>query len=209
MTTRLAIAVLLVAATAGVTGAARTPTVQPPVLVGALPMTMGAWRGAEAGVLDDETLRILAADAYVNRSYSTAAAGAPVGMYAAYYAQQKPGVSIHSPLHCLPGTGWEPIDVTTRSIQAADGSTNDVRRLVVRKNRERAVVLYWYAIHGRTVGSEIASKLWLLHDSVRFQRSDAALIRVSVPVTESIDAAEQHGVSFVRTLLPYVSHLWS
>src|ERR671932_152695 len=67
-----------------------------------------------AAPFDEETERVLAADRYVNRTY--AAAGAPVGLYVAYYARQRPTVSIHSPLHCLPGTGWEPLAVTTLDI---------------------------------------------------------------------------------------------
>jgi EpsI family protein len=144
----------------------------------------------------------------VNRTYEDGRQQ-PIGLYVAYYAQQRPGVSIHSPLHCLPGTGWEPMDVTTRSIDDPSGTSGSLRRLVVRKARERAVVLYWYAVHGRTVGSEVVSKAWLLHDSVLMGRSDAALVRIVVPVTGSVETAEQEGLTFVRGLLPHVTRLWS
>jgi EpsI family protein len=203
MRARVLIALALVAGAVVLTHGARGTSPMSAIQLDALPLAMGAWRGADAGGLDEETRRILAADTYVNRSY-VGEASSPIGMYAAYYAQQKPGVSIHSPLHCLPGTGWEPLNVATRTL---DGQS--VRRLVVRKERERQVVLYWYAVHGRTVGNEVASKLWLLHDSLRFGRSDAALIRVSIPVADSVDAAERSGLAFARALLPYVSNLWS
>src|SRR5262249_56921951 len=144
----------------------------------------------------------------VNRTYESRGES-PVGLYVAYYAQQRPGVSIHSPLHCLPGNGWEPVDVATRDVESADGTTASVRRMVVRKARERSVVLYCYAVHGRMLGNEILSKAWLLHDSLRFHRSDAALVRVVVPVSGSVDAAEREGIAFTRALLPYVVRLWS
>lgn len=193
------VAIALIAATVGLAQAARRSPAAGAVAIDTLPLSIGPWRGSEAGALDEETQRILAADAYLNRTY-VSEAGQPIGLYAAYYAQQRPGVSIHSPLHCLPGTGWEPIDVA---------SLDGFRRLIVRKDRQEAVVLYWYAIHGRTVGRELQSKAWLLHDSIRFGRSDAALIRVVVPVTDSIETAERNGLAFARTLLPSLSHLWS
>ena len=116
-------------------------------------------------------------------------------------------MSLHSPLNCLPGTGWETLDVSTRDI-----GPGEARRLVVRKNRERAVVLYWYAIHGRVLASEAVSKAWLLHDSVRYRRSDAALVRIVVPVADrqgTTEAAEQRALAFARAVLPRLSLLWS
>ncbi len=174
----------------------------------ALPMTIEAWHGSEAEPLDAETARILAADASLNRTYASAS-HTPVGFYAAYYAQQRPGVSIHSPLHCLPGTGWEPLDVSARTLENRDGSTVSIRRMIVRKQGDQALVFYWYAIHGRVVGDELHSKFWLLHDSLRYGRSDAALIRLSVPVTDSVESAEGDALAFGRALLPTLSHLWS
>lgn len=204
---RLASAFVLVALTAVVAQAPRLRAVAPAIALDSLPLTFDAWRGRDADPLDQETVRILAADSYLNRSYE--AAGAPVGLYLAYYAQQRPGVSIHSPLHCLPGTGWEPLEVVTRTLDRPDGSPGDLRRLLVRKGRDRAVVLYWYAVHGRMIGSELASKAWLLHDSLRFNRSDAALVRIVVPVGDSVDAAEREGLAFARSLLPHLAVLWS
>jgi EpsI family protein len=201
--TRAVAVVLLVACTGALAAAARRPgaVVQPQL--GALPYQVDAWSGRDAGGLDPETVRILAADAYLNRTYA-GESSAPVGLYIAYYGQPKPGVSIHSPLHCLPGTGWEPLDVKT-----LDLGPGHARRLVVRKNRDRAVVLYWYAIHGRVLASEAISKAWLLHDSVRLGRSDAALVRIVVPVASTTDAAERQALAFARDVLPYLSQLWS
>jgi len=174
----------------------------------ALPYQVDAWTGRDGAALDAETVRILAADSYLNRSY-TNGASVPVGLYVAYYGQPKPGVSIHSPLHCLPGTGWEPLGVHTVDLRAGGRAIGAMRSLVVRKDRERALVLYSYAVHDRMIASEVRSKLWLLHDAVRFGRSDASLLRIVVPVGTSIDAAEQRGLAFTRDLLPYVARLWS
>jgi len=131
-----------------------------------------------------------------------------LGLYIAYYREQRPGVGVHSPLHCLPGTGWEPEDARTVDI-AGGATTARMKRLIVRKNLDRAVVLYTYSLHGRLIASELFSKFWLLNERIRHGRGDAALVRIVVPVTEAVEAAEQQGVRFTRDLLAYVSQLWS
>jgi EpsI family protein len=175
--------------------------------LGELPYTIQTWKGAEGPPLDAETLRILAADAVLNRVYTAGDDGTPVGLYIAYYARQRPGVSIHSPLHCLPGTGWEVLDVGTTSLVVAGAASGTVRRMIVRKGRRRALVLYWYSLHGRIIANEITSKLTLLADSVRLHRSDAALVRIVVPAGDSVDAANEHGLAFARDLAPRLAHL--
>jgi len=205
---RLLVALLLVAATGAVARAMRHVDI-PHARLSVMPYDVEAWNGRDAEPLDADTVRILAADEYLNRNYSDAAS-APVNLYIAYYGQQRPGVSIHSPLHCLPGTGWEPQDVATVNLQPGDAASGRLRRLIVRKNRDRSVVLYWYAIHGRTLASEVVSKAWLLHDAVLLHRSDAALVRIVVPIAANdAAAAEQHGLAFARAVLPYLAHLWS
>ncbi|HZP47484.1 MAG TPA: EpsI family protein [Vicinamibacterales bacterium] len=197
----LVVAALLVA-TSAFTASRTTPPPKPAAL-DALPFAIGGWRGTAAPPLDAATRRELAADAYVTRTY-TAAGAPPVGLYVAYYAQQRPNVSIHSPLHCLPGTGWEPLDVSTVDLTAT-GAPVAARRMLVRKNLDRAVVYYWYVIHGRVVANEIASKWYLLRDSLFAGRSDAALVRVSVPVLASVDAADREAATFARALLPHAT----
>jgi EpsI family protein len=202
-----AVVVLLLVALAGVLAtAARTPTAAIGAHLDALPYQIAEWTGRDAERFDAETVSILGADSYLHRTYGDGSQP-PVGLYIGYYARQKPGVSVHSPLHCLPGTGWEALDVAT-----VDVGPGEARRMVVRRNRDRAVVLYWYAVHGRMLASETASKAWLVHDSIRLRRSDAALVRIVVPVTSrdgSTVAAERQAIAFARDVLPYLSNLWS
>jgi EpsI family protein len=201
---RPAILLALFVVTAVIAHASRSAAVAP-IATSTFPRSIGAWQAAADVPVDEDTARQLGADAYINRSYAGAGT-APIGLYIAYYSSQRPGVSIHSPLHCLPGTGWEPLSVGTVDVAGPDGSAGRVRRMIVRKNLDRAVVLYWYDVHGRMVASELASKLFLLADSVRLHRSDAALVRVAVPVTQSPERAEQQALAFVRDLVPQVTH---
>ena len=196
----IVVAVALLATSAFTTD--RTTPAPRPAALDALPPAIDGWHGTDAPGLDAATRRALAADAYVTRTYTTAGA-APVGLYIAYYAQQRPNVSIHSPLHCLPGTGWEPLEVST--VDLSTDSALYARRLLVRKNLDRDVVLYWYAIHGRNVAGEFASRFWLLRDSLLSGRSDAALVRVTAPVQSSVAAADDAADAFARALAPHVT----
>ena len=65
------------------------------------------------------------------------------------------------------------------------------------------MVLYWYQSQRRVVASEYAAKFWLVMDSIRYHRSDTALVRVTIPVANNdADAATRIGVSFVQTVFP-------
>jgi EpsI family protein len=191
----LVASMLMVAA--GVVAAARPSADERPDVA---PLTIGAWTGVDQPPLDAETERILGADAYIDREY-TAPGRAAVGLYVAYYAQQRPGASIHSPLHCLPGTGWEPTDVTTLTVERPDGTLGTVRRMIVRKHLDQALVLYWYAIHGRMLANEFASKAWLIRDGIALGRSDASLVRIVVPIRGSADAAQRDALAFAGALI--------
>jgi len=201
--------VAMIALTSVLAQAARTRGPRIHEQLSSLPLDLGTWTGSEAPPFDEETVKVLGADAYLTRSY-TGSSGTPVDLYIAYYGSQQPGASIHSPLHCLPGTGWEPLDISSVQVAQADGVPGQARRLLVRKNADRALVIYWYAVHGRMIASEIASKAWLLRDSLFLQRSDAALVRIVVPVQgTAVDAAQREGLAFAHDVLPYLPHLWS
>jgi EpsI family protein len=203
---RVAIVVLVLLAAGLSTRPAATPGVAADSGLSRIPYELAGWRGEDAPPPDAETRRALAADEILTRTYVRPDV-ATVGLYVAYYAQQRPGVSVHSPLHCLPGTGWEPLEVTTIPLSDDGGAAAQARRMVVRKQRERALVLYWYSVGGRTIASELSSKVALLSDALRFRRGDASLIRVVVPLSGEDDAAERSATAFARDLLPFAQQL--
>jgi hypothetical protein len=56
------------------------------------------------------------------------------------------------------------------------------------------------------VASEYWSKLFLIRDAVRLNRTDAALVRVIVPIAANADdaerVAERQGDDFVKVIFP-------
>ena len=200
---RLTIACLLVAATCAVAARAHAPAEGARVVESRIPLTLADWQGVEAGALDAETEQALGADLVVNRTYRSRD-GVETGLYVAYYAQQRPGVSIHSPLHCLPGTGWDVMSNEVVSLGLPDGRTGAVRRLVAQKASTRVMILYWYDIQGRVIANDLASRLYLLNGRIRSGRNDAALVRLVIPADHSLPEAQDRGMAFARALLPYL-----
>ena len=78
-----------------------------------------------------------------------------------------------------------------------------VNRYIVSKGDEKSAVLYWYQTPHRVIADEYDAKFWLVADSVRYHRSDTALVRIVVPVQRDQDEkAVGLGVKFVQAVYP-------
>ena len=78
------------------------------------PTALGQWQSGGDAPMDAQTLAVLGVNDYLSRTYAGPAQG--VGLYVGYWASQRQGDSIHSPLNCLPGAGWEPLSNSTLEI---------------------------------------------------------------------------------------------
>jgi len=153
------------------------------------PLQVGEWQRLRSDtMLDDATMAVLRASDYVLRDYRTAD-GRLANFYVGYYASQREGASYHSPLNCLPGSGWTLSEPGKVMISAPDGSQFAANKYIIDNGASRSLMLYWYQGRGRKVASEYWGKVYTVIDSVRLRRSDGAMVRVTVPVGESEDAA--------------------
>jgi EpsI family protein len=172
------------------------------------PMQLDQWRGAPVPPLDPKVVAVLGADDYLMRTYS-APGGAIVGLYVGYWQSQRQGDTIHSPLNCLPGAGWEPLSQSVVQLpdpRSPGGAALPVNRVVIQKGLERQMVLYWYQSHGRIVASEYWGKLYLVADAMRFNRTDGSIVRVIAPISnhtpEAEATADATARDFAAALLP-------
>jgi EpsI family protein len=179
---------------------ASADAVPPAAGLASLPLSMDGWHGVDRGPLDPQTEQVLQADSYLMRSYRRGAAD--VGLFVAYYATQRAGHTIHSPLNCLPGSGWDPVVRRRESLAVAPGVVLDVNRVVVQQGTNEQLVYYWYQSRGRSVASEYRAKFLLIRDSVALHRSDGALVRVTTPIGASEQASADEAASFARALYP-------
>jgi EpsI family protein len=172
------------------------------------PGEIGDWRGVENPPLSQDVRDQLRADDYLTRTYS-AGEHDVVGLYVGYWASQRQGDAIHSPLNCLPGAGWEYVakqPLTFPDPRQPGGPTATINRDVVQKGLDQMLVLYWYQSHSRIVASEYWSKFYLVKDAVRLNRTDGAIVRVMTPIAGTSPGAstqaEQRAMRFVNLLLP-------
>ena len=207
---RLAIvAVMLLAGTGVLARSSRTEVIPIRTSLATFPMRMDDWQGRAGENFDAKILSILGVDEYLNRAYAQPKQP-PIGLYVGYYESQRQGDTIHSPLNCLPGAGWEPVSKGSIAIPVRTSLANraerviKVNRYLIQKGADRQLVLYWYQSHGRVIANEYASKVHMVLDAMRTNRTDAALIRVITPVVEKegLVVAEERAVRFVQALFP-------
>jgi len=154
------------------------------------PARLGSWEqlGPELR-FDDETETILRADDYLARNFISQ--GHTVSLYIGYYSTQRNGATYHSPLNCLPGSGWVMDSGGDINVTRPDGLSFKANRYVIQKGNERALVIYWYQGRGRSVANEYWDKMYTVLDSVARRRSDGALVRVIAPIETSTEDAEK------------------
>ena len=158
------------------------------------PTKIGSWQQSGSDIrFDDETEKVLRADDYLSRNFVSN--GRTASFYVGYYATQRNGATYHSPLNCLPGSGWVMSDPARITITPMGGGAPfEANRFVVANGRDRALMIYWYQGRGRAVASEYWGKIYTVLDSVRRRRSDGAMVRVMVPVGNSQEEAQKTAV---------------
>lgn len=165
------------------------------------PAQYGDWRLAQEGVIEQETLDVLRADDVVTRAYAESGTGRFANLFVAYFRTQRTGQAPHSPKNCLPGSGWAPSTSDVISIPVGGQEIPlQVNRFIVQRGEEKSVVVYWYQTPKRVIASEFEAKYYLVLDSIRYRRSDTALIRVVTPVVNGDeDAATKTAIRFVQS----------
>jgi len=157
------------------------------------PQQIGSWRQQGGDVrFDAETEKVLRADDYVSRNFESD--GRIASLYVGYYATQRNGATYHSPLNCLPGSGWVMNDGGRITITPVSAPAFEANRFMIQNGNDRAVMIYWYQGRGSAVASEYWAKVYTVLDSVRRRRSDGALVRVMTPIGNSPAEAEKTAV---------------
>jgi exosortase D (VPLPA-CTERM-specific) len=167
------------------------------------PVTIGEWQG-RTSMLDPEIEHGLGLEDYILSDYAKLD-GKTVNLYVAYYATQRKGESPHSPLVCIPGSGWSIANLERTSFGI--GAEHPLNRAIIERNGSKQLVYYWYEERGRRIASEYWSKWYLLFDAVTKDRSDGALVRLITPVLpgEPERDADDRLQSFMQDLLPNLS----
>jgi EpsI family protein len=126
-----------------------------------------------------------------------------VDLFIGYFSGASADGGIHSPKHCLPGSGWSELSSERAAMRAGDDTLRLVRA-VYGMGQSRTLLLYWFQMRDKTINDEYSLKLNEVANSVLYRRRDESFVRVSVPVRGDADAAREAGEGFVRDFYPLI-----
>jgi EpsI family protein len=202
---RFIAAALLITTTAIFLRAHTQNEVFPPRLpLKSFPQQLGPWTGTDVAI-DKDVLQVLGPGDFLLRVYKNPEKpNSYVDLFVAYFRSQRTGDTIHSPKNCLPGAGWAPVESGRVTLSMPGHAPFPANRYVIAKGDSKQVVLYWYWAHDRGVASEYWAKYYLVADSIKMNRSDGSLVRITTTLEpgETADAAEQRLLPFVSDVVP-------
>jgi EpsI family protein len=201
---RFLVAAVLILGTAWLLHARETFEVIPPHQpLAEFPAQIGSWSGVDVPI-DNETREVLGSGEFLLRHYSGADAEPNIDLFIAYFPSQRTGDTLHSPKNCLPGSGWSELSKDHTTLSLPDGTYFPANKYVIAKGSEHQLVLYWYLSQGQAQASEYSNKVTMVLNSMRKNRSDGSLIRISTPLEpgETDEAALQRLTPFVDAVIP-------
>lgn len=143
------------------------------------PREIGGWKMLSEERFDAPTLAVLRPTDYLSRTYIDRD-NSRVRLYIGYHGGGAGSGEIHSPKHCLPGSGW--YEISSEPLQVdLGGKKMSIVRAVYQKGAQRELFFYWFQVQDQTIRSEYVLKLAQVTSSLWSRRRDAAFIRISVP----------------------------
>ncbi len=139
---------------------------------------------------------------YLSRRYRSSQ-GQMVDLYVGYHSGGKDSGPIHSPKHCLPGSGWHPVSSTNMAVETEAGPVHLVQAMYS-FGEANEIFLYWFQVRDRSLTSEYILKLEEIRNSMFHRRRDSSFIRISVPYDTDKAGAEMIAKRFAREFYPVI-----
>lgn len=156
--------------------------------------------------LDADVVKMLNPDQIVFRRYRNPS-GRSVDLYGIFYGSQGADRTMHSPLNCYPGSGWEIVGKETVRLHGPDIDDNgfEIKKLTLRKGLAKRLLYYWYYAGGKTASNQYVNKLLTLYGALVSGRTDGGLVTVST-IQDDADLNQEYlEKDFVPALLEYLS----
>ncbi len=164
------------------------------------PHTIGRFKRVHTQTFSKKILEIAGVDSYIMWQYK-GPHGYIIGLYIGYYRDQTEGSMIHSPKHCMPGSGWEPSLEGVVNLRDRRGRSYTINRMLLQKGTDKMIAHYWYEGRGRVVANEYKDRAFMIWDSIVRRRSDGALVRITGPGNnQKLDIKKQ--MQFMAALMP-------
>jgi EpsI family protein len=167
-----------------------------------IPQQKSGWRMIGQTRFDERVLEVLLPTDYLYRTYADDQ-GHRLTFYLGYHDGGPDSGPIHSPKHCLPGSGWQELSTTAGVLTVGEEKIN-LAKAVYQNGHSKELFLYWFQVKGKTLSNEYALKLAEVTNSIFHNRKDSAFIRVSIPFEDDLDKAVSLGERFVRDFYPSI-----
>jgi EpsI family protein len=181
----------------------RDPGVPLKASFNSFPCTISSWRMEAEFTFSSEVKSVLKASDLLSRRYVDER-GDQVELYIGYHNGGKESGEVHSPRHCLPGSGWQTESGDNVALAVGGGNLKAVKA-IYQKGGSRLLLYYWYQVGRRSVSGEYALKVAEIANSALRGRHDAALIRISVPFKEDEGHATAVADRFLADFLPAIN----
>ena len=167
-----------------------------------IPLRVGTWQMLSHKQFDLNTLAVLKPTDYLSRVYIDGKKNR-VSFYLGYHGGGPDSGPIHSPKHCLPGSGWQ--SLSTRETKLPVGAEKiSMVQAVYQNGDAKELFLYWFQVRGESITNEYILKLSEIKNSILYSRRDSAFIRISVSFEDDLDKAVAVGECFIRDFYPYI-----
>src|ERR1039457_2113107 len=166
------------------------------------PTQVKDWRMVSRSGFGADILELLKPTDYLARTY-TGKDNQTIQLYIGYHGGGEGGGEIHSPKHCLPGSGWYEASSIKGNLEIGGKNLNLIRA-VYQKGDRKEIFLYWFQVKDKSITDEYSLKLSEIANSMLYRRRDASFIRISVPIQGSLDQAIIAGEHFIRDFYPAI-----
>ncbi|MHB1286621.1 MAG: exosortase C-terminal domain/associated protein EpsI [Leptospirales bacterium] len=167
------------------------------------PVQIADWSGIQSPLSHKER-SILNADGYLSILYTHRSGEEPLLFFSAYYDHQTPEKTIHSPQDCLPSSGWTILHLRKipMYLYGDHKPPVSVNYGIIQKGLEKQLVIYWYQERGRIYTNEYLGRMYLIKDALLLQRTDGALVRVSMALHGPEEKGLQAATHFLQNVVP-------
>jgi len=157
---------------------------------------IAGWKVSGEQQLSAGVLKQLVPTEYLSRTYRKGSS--ELDLFIAFYAQQRAGESMHSPKHCLPGSGWEIWRHDSEWIPV-EGTRLRINKYSVENMGYRMLMYYWYQSKTRVFANEYLGKFLLARDTLLTGRTGGSIVRIMLADKPGAEAA---GAEFAREVIP-------
>jgi EpsI family protein len=141
------------------------------------------------------------ADEWILRIYTKKGDNKPIRVFIGYWKVQNEKKKIKPPRYT--SNRWGYYWIRTKSLSLGSNRVT-LRQFLSERGFEKELVYYCYIINGKIISNEYYLRFLTMWNSLLYGKSNAALLRVSMPVTDDwpMEKAEDYEENFLKQILP-------